>query len=207
MGLRSFFRKVQSKFFLDRKILKEKQTADLFLFAVSVFLFLLYFLGLMAVKKIFLMGALVLVLMFLTVFYLSLPFVFLVVDEKLVACHEALEGMEIQVSFIHSVQKTKVEEFLHISREKNGFILDKTRYQSFGVGLPFLMTEGNFKREGNYFIISDMNRFFKDLSFRIGKGTEFTIFLNGSEYRLYEEYKEGTKVQLFIAPYREKWDF
>ena len=58
------------------------------------------------------------------------------------------EPQAFTIRFIHSVQKTPVEENLVVDASaRNGagaFRLLSTRYQAFGGGLPFLEGEGGF---------------------------------------------------------------
>lgn len=114
--------------------------------------------------------------------------------------YSARAGMDIHLRFIHSVQKTPVEEFLTLSPDRNSFELLYTRYQSFGVGLPFLPTEGKLRQEGDYFIMDGMGRHYPSLSLRPGLGTELTVWIEGDEYRLYEMLPLGSRVDLYIAP-------
>mgnify|MGYP000872618079 CR=1 FL=1 len=120
-----------------------------------------------------------------------------------VLCVEAEEGYPLSIHFIHSVQKTPVEEDLHI--ERGGFTLDATRYQSFGVGLPFLAEEGSFHREGDFFVFSHMNRHFPALSLRTGVGTRLSLVLGtGGGARalaLYARYAPSTRIDLFVCPF------
>ena len=103
------------------------------------------------------------------------------------------------IRFIHSVQKTPVFEDLAATRDS--FRLIRTRYQSFGVGLPFLESEGNFYRDGDFFVMDNMNREFKNLSLRTGVGTQLTILIDSREVRLYELVPDGTKIDLIVAPF------
>ena len=84
--------------------------------------------------------------------------------------------------------------------EEGGFLLDSTEYQSFGVGLPFLEDEGDFRMEGDRFLLEHMNRRFSRLSLRTGTGTMHRIFLHGKEYRLYEMFPPGTQIDIDIIP-------
>ena len=93
---------------------------------------------------------------------------------------------------MHSVQKTPVIEELEL---RNGeFVLLRTKYKSFGVGLPFDASDGNFHRDGEWFIMDNMNRHFKNLELRTGKGTQLKITLNGREFDLYKKFPPGTKI-------------
>ena len=102
------------------------------------------------------------------------------------------------IKFIHSVQKTPVYEDLIAARDH--FELKRTRYQSFGVGLPFLESEGIFHREGDFFIFDNMNRRFENLSLRTGVGTQLTIFLDRRQINLYQLVPNGTKIDLIVDP-------
>jgi len=83
------------------------------------------------------------------------------------------DEVPLTIRFIHSVQKTPVEEFLTVHADGH-FHLTGTRYQSHGVGLPFLPEEGQFRREGDYFVL-DMERDYPSLSLRTGVGTQLRI--------------------------------
>ena len=107
----------------------------------------------------------------------------------------------VSISFIHSVQKTPVQENLVARADGSGFELISTKYQSFGVGLPFLESEGEFREEGDYYIFDRMQRRFPRLSLRTGMGTRLTVQVAGREYPLYEVYPPGRKIDLFVAPF------
>ena len=108
------------------------------------------------------------------------------------------------VRFIHSVQKTPVEEDLVADAEARGgageFRLLRTRFQSFGVGLPFMESEGEFHEEGDYFVFDHMDRHFPALSLRTGVGTQLTLRAAGRTLRFYEMFPPGERIDLSIAP-------
>ena len=118
----------------------------------------------------------------------------------LLYAEKAYAGMPVVIRFIHSVQKTPVEEDLRVDDEVSGFVLDKTRYQSFGVGLPFLASEGQFRAEGDHFVMDGMERRFPRLSLRTGVGTELTLVLDGTEERLFEKLEPGSRIDLAVMP-------
>lgn len=132
-------------------------------------------------------------------YWLMMPLVYISYDGG-GAGYTARPGMDIHLRFIHSVQKTPVEEYLTVSDDRSSFDLLYTRYQSFGVGLPFLPTEGKLRQEGDYFIMDGMGRHYPSLSLRPGLGTELTVWIEGDEYRLYELLPLGSRVDLYIAP-------
>ena len=130
---------------------------------------------------------------------LSAPALFLQADEqKTILVRQIRDEVPLTIHFIHSVQKTPVEEFLTAHADGH-FHLTGTRYQSHGVGLPFLPEEGTFRQEGEYFVL-DMDRDYNELSLRTGVGTQLTIEADGARIPVYEMYPVGTRVDLVVAP-------
>lgn len=120
------------------------------------------------------------------------PKIFVGTEYSTVAVVDAREGLPLTIEFVHSVQKTPVIEELTFHADE--FILRRTKYKSQGVGLPFDASDGNFHREGEWFIMDDMNRPIKNLELRTGKGTRLKITLDGHEFKLYEKFPLGTKI-------------
>ena len=130
---------------------------------------------------------------------LSAPALFLRAgDDMIVLVRQIRDEVPVTIHFIHSVQKTPVEEFLTAHTDGH-FHLAGTRYQSHGVGLPFLPEEGTFRQEGEYFVL-DMDRDYSALSLRTGVGTELTIEAGGARIPVYEMYPVGTRIDLVVAP-------
>ena len=120
------------------------------------------------------------------------PKIFIGTENKAVAVVNAEENMPLTINFTHSVQKTPVIEELEY---RNGeFILLRTKYKSQGVGLPFDAGDGKFYRDGEWFVFDDMNRRFKNLELRTGKGTRLTVTLDGKSYELYKKFPLGKKI-------------
>lgn len=130
---------------------------------------------------------------------LSQPCFCLYVQGTRLAAVPARAGLPFTIQFRHSVQKTPVWENLQVEADGSLTLLS-TRYQSFGVGLPFLEGEGDFREEGDYFIFDHMDRHFPQLTLRTGVGTRLTLTVAGREYRLYEQYAPGTRVDLVVLP-------
>ena len=130
---------------------------------------------------------------------LSAPALFLRAgDDMIVLVRQIRDEVPVTIHFIHSVQKTPVEEFLTAHADGH-FHLSGTRYQSHGVGLPFLPEEGAFRQEGDCFVL-DMDRDYSELSLRTGVGTELTIEAGGARIPVYEMYPVGTRIDLVVAP-------
>ena len=134
------------------------------------------------------------------ILYIIRPVLLVESDGKVLFTMTAKSGMQFSTHFIHSVQKTPVEEYFVVNEDCSGFILKSTRYQSFGVGLPFLESDGTFRREGDSFIMDDLNRPIKILALRPGVGTELSITINGETLPLYEIVRLGSLVSVSIVP-------
>lgn len=135
-----------------------------------------------------------LVLVALTILFLltSPQKIFIGTEHATLAVVDAQENLPLTIEFIHSVQKTPViEELVFYEGE---FILQRTKYKSQGVGLPFDAADGNFYRDGDWFIMDDMNRPFKNLELRTGKGTQLKISLGEKIFELYKKFPVGTKI-------------
>lgn len=133
-------------------------------------------------------------------FWLTRPILCVQSDQETVAQVETYDGLPMKIRFIHSVQKTPVEEYLHIESDLQTIQLDSTVYHSFGVGLPFLETDGDWRQEGDDFILENMNRHFPTLSLRAGVGTKLTLTVDGKEYPLYDMLKVGDRIDIYVVP-------
>ena len=134
------------------------------------------------------------------ILYMTRPVLLIEGDGKVLFTVTAEAGMQFSTRFIHSVQKTPVEEYFIVNDDCSGFVLKSTRYQSFGVGLPFLESDGTFRREGDSFIMDDLNRPIKTLALRPGVGTELSITIDGQTLPIYEIIRLGSLVSVSIVP-------
>lgn len=128
------------------------------------------------------------------------PWLFLYGNRQVVYDTPVRPGTNITINFIHSVQKTPVWEYLVVNDKADGFRLQSTKYQSFGVGLPFMESDGTFRKEGDYFIMDNMNREFPQLHLRTGVGTKLTISIGTDTYPIYEQVPLGSPVDIKVVP-------
>lgn len=120
------------------------------------------------------------------------PKIFIGTDNETIFVADAEENLPLTIEFLHSVQKTPViEELVYRGGE---FVLIRTKYKSQGVGLPFDAGDGTFHRDGDWFVMDDMNRRFKNLELRTGKGTRLKIIFDGRAVELYKKFPVGTKI-------------
>ena len=125
-------------------------------------------------------------------FVTATPKIFVGTENQTVCIVDAEENLPLTIEFTHSVQKTPVIEELEFRGGE--FVLLRTKYKSQGVGLPFDAGDGKFYRDGDWFIFDDMNRRFKNLELRTGKGTRLKITVAGKTFELYKKFPLGTKI-------------
>ena len=108
-----------------------------------------------------------------------------------------LSDKKFSLGYTHSVMKTEAEEFFIVG-EKNSIELVRTEYKSYGVGLPFLPEEGNFKIENGKFIL-DINRKFKTIPMVISPLGKHYLKINNKKYMLTDILEnEPSKIELKI---------
>lgn len=117
-------------------------------------------------------------------------------ENKIVKSIPVRAGIPLTIKFIHSVQKTPVEEDLEFDGQ--AWIVHRTRYKSQGVGLPFMESDGDFRREGEWLVMDGMERRIENLSLRTGVGTQLTLMLDGDEIKLFEQFEPGTRIDLIV---------
>lgn len=119
-------------------------------------------------------------------------------NSKILIIQNNTTGMKYQFSltdngfslgYTHSVMKTPAEEFFHID-VNNNIILEKTIYESFGVGLPFLSEPENFEIKDDKFILYT-NRSFEKLNMIISPIPKHYIKIGGIKYDMIELLKEN----------------
>ena len=138
--------------------------------------------------------------LFALLWHTTRPCIAVYAESTPIASCPADRGTEFSTRFIHSVQKTPVEEFFTINDARDGFLLRRTRYHSFGVGLPFLETDGTFRQEDDTFIMDGMNRPMREIQLRPGVSTGLTLYLADEEIPLCERVPQGSLVRIAIVP-------
>lgn len=112
-------------------------------------------------------------------------------------------GDTFSLRFIHSVHKTPVWENFVVTGVDE-LMLTSTEYRSYGVGMPFLPSEGVFTQLEDRFLLTDLHRPFKQIPVRVGPEAKLTLIHAGQEYPLYEWLEPGTLV-VVGANYDYQW--
>ena len=110
-----------------------------------------------------------------------------------------VEKPEWLLRYKHSVQKTVVEEHFWINKD-NISLMYKTIYSSFGVGLPFLQSEGelSFIEDGRMQLNFANPRSFNVVMLWTGPEAEVVLLVNNETINLYDIYPPGTLLEISV---------
>jgi len=113
-------------------------------------------------------------------------------------------GDEWHYKYIHSVEKTPCEEYFVI-HGANDMVMVYTRYEDFGVGLPFLASEGKFTTTSDGHFMMEMNRHFNSVAFRTAEQAKASFYYAGKEIPMYKLYKSGSLVKISVDKRYRNW--
>lgn len=95
----------------------------------------------------------------------------------------------------HSVQKTLCWEDFVVGKEGD-LVLVATRYESLGVGLPFVVGEGLLVNEGGQFHLTGLDRHFPCLALRAMPVAEQALVARGRTYNFNDFFAPGAMIEL-----------
>lgn len=99
------------------------------------------------------------------------------------------------IKYRHSVEKTLCwEDF--IVGENGDLVLVATRYESLGVGLPFIVGEGQLVNKEGQFHLTGLNRHFPHLVLRTVPVAEQALVVRGRTYRFDDSFAPGAMIKL-----------
>lgn len=140
------------------------------------------------------------VIISIVTFFIPLIYQFTITNGKtnnIVFCDSVDKYKNFYISFIHSVNKTGVNEFYKI--EENKFIIYKTTFSSYGAGMPQVGEIPGAKIKFNddgLVEISNINRKLDQFSYMVGTIAEHTLFSDNESFKL-EKYIEPQGLALF----------
>jgi hypothetical protein len=114
-------------------------------------------------------------------------------------------GDEWVYHYKHSVQLTPCYEYFRINGPDD-MVMTRTVYESYGVGLPYSPSEGQFtslKEEGKFELT--MNRPYKTVSFRPAIQAKPDITCHGVTYDLCHQFGQGTRVDVRVMKRYKFW--
>lgn len=111
-----------------------------------------------------------------------------------------LKGKYFSLEYIHSVQKSPVREHF-VVMAGNQIKLTSTTYQSLGVGLPFLPSEGQLVNNQGTFELTGLNRVFREIRLAVMPVSYQGLVYNDHHYLLSDYFSPGSLVEISIQSY------
>lgn len=106
-------------------------------------------------------------------------------------------GDTFGLRFTHSVHRTPVWENFTVNRVSQ-MTLMSSEYQSYGVGMPSLSSEGTFTQQGDRFVLTNLNRKFAEIPLRVGPEAKLCLFHGDRQFPIYEWLNPGSLVHVRI---------
>lgn len=105
-------------------------------------------------------------------------------DNKIVFLSKISPNDEFTMRWMHSVELQPWEEIFRIDKDLN-IILDRTRFKSFGAGVPDYAGNKTEIKDG-YVVFSGIDKTIKDLQYRASNFAKHTFYFKDKELKLYE---------------------
>ena len=106
-------------------------------------------------------------------------------------------GGEFSVEFIHSVNKSPVEDFYQV--RKDGIYVVRTKYYGFGAGVQTELEDGQiltYEDNGSSMVISGIDRRMDDLQYIVGTVSDHVLRIGGKEISLRDTCGRNTRVRI-----------
>lgn len=104
------------------------------------------------------------------------------------------------LEYIHSVLKTPVRENFVLAPEHQ-LQLTSTSFKAYGVGTPYLPSEGKLELHNGEFLLSGLNRKFKEVDLGFVPLNKQVLLFRGKKYPFSDYFKDDTLVKLQVKPY------
>ena|SRR5660397_129139 len=116
-------------------------------------------------------------------------------EDKIIMTFKVDEDDEFIVKWIHSVELTPWEEIFRIDSENN-MILDRTRFQQFGAGVPDFAGKTVEIKDG-YITYGEINQKMPLLPYGISAFAEHTFVFKDTDYELYKMVPDGDRINFY----------
>ncbi len=137
-----------------------------------------------------------------TAFLTSVSCSFNIADAKtgvvLYSCPASI-GEEFSIEFIHSVNKSPVEDFYRI--EKDGIHVFKTKYYGFGAGVQTELLDGQvltYEDNGSSMVISGFDVKMDDLQYIVGTVSDHLLRMDGKEISLRDTCGRNKRIRIYV---------
>ncbi|MCA0992239.1 DUF1850 domain-containing protein [Pseudalkalibacillus hwajinpoensis] len=126
--------------------------------------------------------SIVLIIILLCIVLLLIPFQVLTIEEEDGEESAHIGASEFSLRWKHSVEKEDWEEFFVLT--DTGILLTKTRFKTFGAGVPNDVGSDTFIKDGWVYMSGIQRSIGTSFYFRTGKTTEHRITVDGQSVKL-----------------------
>ncbi len=116
-------------------------------------------------------------------------------SDEILLLFKVKPGDEFLVKWIHSVELTPWEEIFRVDEDYE-MILDRTRFQQFGAGVPDYAGTKTEIKDG-YIIFSGINQKIDLLPYGISEFAQHTFIYKDVTYELYKMVKDGDRINFY----------
>ncbi|MFZ5652061.1 MAG: DUF1850 domain-containing protein [Bacillota bacterium] len=102
---------------------------------------------------------------------------------------------DFSLYYMHSVHKTPVWENFFVD-QGNRLVLTSTRFQSLGVGVPFLPGEGELVFENGKIILKGLDRSFSEINLMLTPVAEQALLRRNKSYYLNDYFGPGDLIRI-----------
>lgn len=117
-------------------------------------------------------------------------------NHKIIFVKKVYVGNEFTMRWMHSVELQPWEEIFRIDKDYN-IILDRTRFKSFGAGVPDYAGNKSEVKDG-YVIFSGINKTINDLQYGVSDFAKHTFYFKDKEFKLYKHVEDGNPIKIYI---------
>jgi hypothetical protein len=118
-------------------------------------------------------------------------------NNKIIFTEKIKPDDEFTMRWMHSVELQPWEEIFRIS-DKYHIILDRTRFKSFGAGVPDHAGNKTEIKDG-YVVFSGINREMPDLRYGISDFAKHTFYFKNKNLKLYEILKNDEGIKIYTT--------
>ncbi len=113
------------------------------------------------------------------------------------------DGSEFHLDYQHSVVRSPVRE-VFVLAGSDSFLLVRTEHSAFGAGLP---TEnfGEFRQDGDRYIIGGINRLLPEIPLRVSVGSEQTLTVPDRSTTVLLDFVEAGSLVIITARKAMRW--
>lgn len=136
----------------------------------------------------------------LALFLVPLPTLLVSGEQDTVLVLPMLFDKTFSIEYTHSVLKTPVQEHFVLA-PGNDLLLTSTTYKSLGVGTPFLPEEGKFENRNGQFVLTGLNRHFKEVNLGFMPLAKQALLFRGKRYNFENYFESGSLIKLHVKQY------